>query len=175
MSEASNLLFLHTREAAQRFEYFLLGISLALCAYVGQSTKPERLGFSAYTIEVLSIAILIASIIAGFIRVEAMIATSSLNHDVVELQLRRAKLVKREPTFDERTGAALTEFQMDFAISEMNKTLLKKQCQMTDAVARGHKWYWWRKLLLAVGFAGLFLAKILDPYFADVASVLGIR
>lgn len=175
MSEATNLLFLHTREAAQRFEYFLLGISLALCAYIGQSVKPEKLGFSAYTVEILSIAVLIASIVAGFKRVEAMIATSSLNHDVVDLQLKRAKLVKREPMFDEGTGAALNDFERDFAISEMSKVLKEKTRKMEEAVARGHRCYWWRKLLLAVAFGGLFAAKILEPYFNDIASALGIH
>jgi hypothetical protein len=175
MSEEHHLLFSHTREAAQRFEYFLLGISVALCAYIGQTVKPEKLGFSAYTLEIASLAVLIASVVAGFKRVEAMIATSSLNHDVVDLQFRRAKLVKRETMFDERTGAPLNDFQMDYAISEMTKVLHKRQSALDKAVAQGRRWYWWRKLLLAVGFGGLFAAKILGPYIADIAATLGIR
>jgi hypothetical protein len=173
--EAHHLLFRHTREAAQRFEYFLLGISVALCAYIGQTIKPEKLGFSGYTLQVASLIVLIASVVAGFKRVEAMIATSSLNHDVVDLQLRRAKLVKREVMFDERMGTPLNDFQMDYAISEMTKSLQKLQKNLTIAVAQEGRWYWWQKLLLATGFGGLVAAKILDPYFDSIAAALRLR
>lgn len=175
MSDGRTLLFVHTREAAQRFEYFLLGVSVALCAYVGQTVKPEKLGFSPYTLEVASIVVLIASIVAGFKRVEAMIATSSLNHDVVDLQARRAKLVGGEAMFREKTGTAVTPAERASAISDMTKVLQEQQGALDEAVAQGRRWYWWRKFLLAVGFGGFFAAKILTPYFAPVAATLGLR
>lgn len=164
MSEQSNILFQHTREGAQRFEYFLLGISLALCAYVGQTVRPEKLGFSPYTLEVVSVVILIGSIVTGFKRIEAMIATSSLNHDVVDLQARRARLVKREPSLDERTGAVLNEFQMDYAISEMTRVLPGRQEALLAAVTKARRYYRLRNWLLAIGFCGLFAGRILSAY-----------
>lgn len=46
----------------QRFEYFIVAASLALCAYVGLTLHPEKLTFfSAYTMEVISLALLIIS------------------------------------------------------------------------------------------------------------------
>jgi len=46
------------REGLQRFEYFIVAVSLALCAYVGQTLRTEKLTFlSAYTIEVASLAL----------------------------------------------------------------------------------------------------------------------
>jgi hypothetical protein len=44
----------------QHFEYFIVGVSLALCAYVGHTLHPEKLTFlSAYTTEVVSLPLLI--------------------------------------------------------------------------------------------------------------------
>jgi hypothetical protein len=58
----SLLEFGYYREGLQRFEYFIVGISVALCAYVGLTLHPEKLTFlSVYTIEVVSLALLILS------------------------------------------------------------------------------------------------------------------
>jgi hypothetical protein len=46
--------FEHYRDAPQRFEYFLIGVLVALCAYVGQMISPQKLAFSPYTLEVFS-------------------------------------------------------------------------------------------------------------------------
>jgi hypothetical protein len=57
--------FGYYREGLQRFEYFIVGVSLTLCAYVGQTLHPEKLRLlSAYTIEVVSLALLIVSALA---------------------------------------------------------------------------------------------------------------
>jgi hypothetical protein len=70
--------FGYYREGLQRFEYFIVGVSLALCAYVGQTLHPEKLGFlSAYTIEVVSLALLIVSAVAGFKRIGITYPTQS--------------------------------------------------------------------------------------------------
>jgi len=47
-------------QGLQRFEFFIVGVSLAQCAYVGYTLHPEKLTFlSAYTIEVVSLALVI--------------------------------------------------------------------------------------------------------------------
>ena len=39
MQKRSLLAYEHYRESEQRFEYFILGLSVALVAYVGQTAK----------------------------------------------------------------------------------------------------------------------------------------
>jgi hypothetical protein len=64
----------------QHFEYFIVGVSLALCAYVGQTLHPEKLTFlSAYTIQVASLALLILSAGVGLKRIESLVQISRLN------------------------------------------------------------------------------------------------
>lgn len=80
MPEREDLIvFQQARESAQRFEYFLLGISLALCTYEGKTLVPQKPGWNAYTIEVTAVIFIIVSVIFGFKRVQMMISTSGLN------------------------------------------------------------------------------------------------
>src|SRR6266496_1472067 len=58
MSEKRSLIaFEHYREGEQRFEYFITGVSTALCAYIGQTLQPQNFGFNSYTLEVLSVGL----------------------------------------------------------------------------------------------------------------------
>jgi hypothetical protein len=45
MSDKRSIIaFEHYREGEQRFEYFITGVSTALCAYVGQTLQPHQFG-----------------------------------------------------------------------------------------------------------------------------------
>jgi hypothetical protein len=162
--ESHHLLFRHTREAAQRFEYFLLGVSIALCAFIGQTLKPEKLGCNSYTLQIASVVTLIASVVSGFKRVEAMIATSALNLEFIERQMKRQKLIKGEPMFDITTGTPPTDFQRSHTASEITAEIGAIQKHLDKAIKSDRRWFWWQKLFLAFGFLGLVAAKILEPY-----------
>src|SRR5436190_17188205 len=90
--------FGYYREGLQRFEYFVVGVSLALCAYVGQTLHPEKLRlFSAYTIEVVSLALLILSALIGLKRIESLIQLSRLNGWLLDAGEKRGEIVKAIP------------------------------------------------------------------------------
>src|SRR6266404_3603754 len=94
MSEKRSLIaFEHYREGQQRFEYFITGVSTALCAYVGQTLQPQKFGFNPYTLEVLSVGLVVASIILGFKRIERGILLNQLNHDRLHMAEVRGELV----------------------------------------------------------------------------------
>lgn len=165
MAEATpDLLYRHTREAAQRFEYFLLGISVALCAFVGQTLKPEKLGCNTYTLQVASLVALIVSVVCGFNRVAAMIATSGLNHELLDRQTKRLKLLKGEPIFDTTTGQAPNDFQRSYTATELLGVIEMFQTHLDLARKRDRRWFRLQKCFLALGFVGLLAAKVLEPY-----------
>jgi hypothetical protein len=60
---------------------FITGISTALCAYVGQTFQAQRFGFNAYTLEVISLGLVVFSIILSFARFQLNILVRRLNHD----------------------------------------------------------------------------------------------
>jgi hypothetical protein len=92
--ERSIIAFEHYREAQQRFEYFIVGVVVALCAYVGQTLAPEPLGLSPYTLEVLSVALLIVSAVVSFKRLESMALGALVNHEMLHFREKRGEFRK---------------------------------------------------------------------------------
>ena len=85
-------------QGLQRFEYFIVGVSLALCAYVGYTLHPEKLAFlSAYTIEVVSLALLILSTGVGLKRIESLVQTSRLNGQLQDAIEKRGAVMATKP------------------------------------------------------------------------------
>jgi len=93
MTDRSVLSYDYYREASQRFDYFVLAVSTALCAYIGQTLVPQKLNVSPYALEVLSLFLLVASVIAGFKRIEKSVVSHRLNHTFLHLNEQRGQLV----------------------------------------------------------------------------------
>ena len=162
--------FGYYREGLQRFEYFIVGVSLALCAYVGQTLHSEKLRLlSAYTIEVVSLALLIFSAAVGLKRIESLVQLSRLNGQLLDANEKRGEVVKAIPNaqgliVNEVSGEALTvqaaakwTRELTEKIKSLPKLMEKERTKAADL-------YRWRNRLLLIGFCGLVLSKVLAPY-----------
>src|SRR5438094_10226202 len=78
--ERSLIAFEHFREASQKFEYFILGISVALCAYIGQTLQPEKFPLSPYLLQVLALLFIASSAVLALNRLELDVHIRKLNH-----------------------------------------------------------------------------------------------
>jgi hypothetical protein len=162
----SIIAFEHYREGEQRFEYFITGVSTALCAYVGQTLQPQRFGFNPYTLEMLALTLVVASIILGFKRIETGIFVHQLNHNLLHMNEVRGTLVSHPQGFiNELSGEVLTADEIQKEIAAINKKLPIVQQKIKTAQHKILKYYRWRNWLLLCGFVGLFASKILIPYF----------
>ena len=166
MSEKRSIIaFEHYREGEQRFEYFITGISTALCAYLGQTLQPQKFGFNPYMLEVLSLALVVASIILSFKRIELGISLHRLNHALLHMGEVRGTLVSNPQGFiNELSGEVLTPTEINTRIAQINKDLPTAQKKIKTAQGKILKYYHWRNWLLLCGFLGLFISKILVPY-----------
>lgn len=157
------------REASQRFEYFILGVSVALIAYVGKTLEPERLGFTPFTIEVVALALLVASVIVGFKRIEKIIRAHHVTVELLRFQDKRANLTKAfiegREILVPHLGEKWTLADMKTEIDNLDTAIPLHKELIDEISATVSKLYRWRNRLLACGFVGLFLAKILIPYF----------
>ena len=84
-------------EAASKLDYFILGVTLAICAYLAQTNPYAQLGANKETFLLGSLLVFAASAICGFKRIEAAIAVLRMNAAALEerdLQLR-AYCIKR--------------------------------------------------------------------------------
>jgi hypothetical protein len=169
MSESIKAAYEHYQDASQRFEYFIIGISVALVAYAGEKLEPQRLAVSPYMCEVIAIALIIASVVLSFLRMEKIILFHGKNIQILDFEERRGImqrfLLKGEPQVNTESGELWKPEDMKKQISEFDRVIpeLKKHAEHVNAEIA--KLYSWRNFLLAVGFGALFIAKILTPYF----------
>ena len=168
MSEKRSIIaFEYYREGEQRFEYFITGISTALCAYVGQTLQAQKFGLNPYTLEVLSLALVVTSIIFGFKRIEVGISLKSLNHQMLHLGELRGVLVSNpnpQGFINQESGEVLTPAEIKKRIATINKDLPNIEKNIKTAQDKILKYYRCRNWLLLCGFIGLFVSKILPPY-----------
>ena len=157
-------------QGLQRFEYFIIGVSLALCAYVGHSLHPEKLTFlSAYTIEVVSLALLILSAGVGLKRIESLVQTSRLNGQLFDAIEKRGVIMTAKPDSEgliivKYPGRLLTRETAANWVRELNDKIPVLHHMIETETTRAERLYKWRNRLLLIGFCGFVLSKVLTPY-----------
>jgi hypothetical protein len=162
--------FGYYREGLQRFEYFIVAVSLALCAYAGQTLHPEKLTLSsAYTIEVVSLALLILSAGVGLKRIESLVQLSRLNGQLIDAIEKRGAVMAAKPNSEgmiviKYPGRLITSEAAANWIRELNPKIRVLRHMIEKETTRAEGLYKWRNRLLLVGFCGLVLSKVLTPY-----------
>jgi hypothetical protein len=157
-------------EGLQRFEYVIVGVSLALCAYVAQTLHPEKLTFlSAYTIEVVSLALLILSAGVGLKRIESLVQISRLNGQLFDAIEKRGAVMTEKPFSEgliivKYPGRLLTSEEAANWVRELNDKIKVLHHLIEKETTRAATLYKWRNRLLLIGFCGLVLSKVLTPY-----------
>ncbi len=74
---------MHT-EAASKLDYFILGVTLAICAYLAQTNPYAQLGVNKETLLLGSLLVFAASAVCGFKRIESTIAALRMNAAALE-------------------------------------------------------------------------------------------
>ena len=77
------------RESTEKFDYFILGVVGALCAYISQTFKPERIGLNPGTLELLALLVLVLGAVFGFRRVEQVNLVTLVNYRILHANERR--------------------------------------------------------------------------------------
>jgi len=152
-------------QGLQRFEFFIVGVSLAQCAYVGYTLHPEKLTFlSAYTIEVVSLALLIFSAGVGLKRIESLVQTSRLNGQLLDaIEKRGAVMASKHNSVGlivvKYPGRLLTGDAAANWIRELNDKIQVLDHMIEKETTRAESLYKWRNRLLLIRFCGLVCRK----------------
>ncbi len=72
--------------AAEKLDYFILGVSLAICAYLAQTNPYGRIGLNRETFLLGSLLVFAASAVFGFLRIQSTIADVRQNAFALEEQ-----------------------------------------------------------------------------------------
>ena len=157
------------RDASQRFDYFILGLSVALVAYAGKTLQPEKLGVNPYTLEVASLLVLIASIVAGFKRIEQTILAHHVRFDLLDLRQSRGMMaqgfIEGKTRIMPERGEKWEPEDMKREIDRLDLLIPVCESKFEEVGKKGAKFYGWRNGLLICGFVGFFFSKLLIPYW----------
>lgn len=166
-TERSDRVFETWRQAVEKFDYFTLGVTGALCAYISQVYKPEKLGVNPASLELLALILLVASAVAGFRRIESTIQVTSLNHRYLRAQEERGVLISKAsagPLINESTGDILSPDMVAHHIELVTQSIPALQEQLEKARSVAERSYGIRNALLFVGFSALVAAKVWSAY-----------
>ena len=86
MSNISLEAWKNVKQTQQKYDYFILGLSSALFAYLGAKFEPEAFSFSQNSFEIFALVFLANSILFGILRLESDIAMQSNDLRKVEAQ-----------------------------------------------------------------------------------------
>lgn len=165
----STFVFSGFREAQQKFDYFVTGISGALFAYIAQTYTPERIAFSPAILEPASLVCLAVSFFLGVRRIATYVTTVKLNHDMLDHGEKAgsctdAMLNGGHTMFDRQSGEVASrhdfEVQRQFHMKQAESARIDMELASSRFERIGYHRDWW----LYCGFGAIFLSKILAPY-----------
>ena len=93
MAERSLEVFKQYREAQHKYDYFVVGLSLALFAYTAKNFAPSLLGFNHSTIELTSIILIFISVASGLLRIDHNVSLLANNFQKLYNLETKGKLV----------------------------------------------------------------------------------
>ena len=171
-TERSDRVYDNWRTSAEKFDYFVLGILGAICAYIANNFEPGRLGLNPKTLELLALASFFGSATLGFVRVEATLLLTSLNHRYLRCNEQKGSLTLQlqsgRPFLNSATGQIYSPQDAQSEILEINRVLPKLNQQMESSNKRAEFAYSWRNRLVFSGFILLIGSRVWSAYFPAV-------
>lgn len=161
----SDKLFEVGREAGEKYDYFLVGLSAALTAYLAGSFAPTiETWLSPGALEAAALLFLILSVATGIKRLETSNHALRANYAVLAANEKLGKmteiLTKGGEHLNMETGDLLNEKDASELIPEYRRGRKKAHevlSQKADAAAR---WGVARDTFLVLGFAALFGSRL---------------
>jgi len=155
------------RESTEKFDYFILGILGALCAYISQSYKPEKLAINPGTVELLSLLIFVLASIIGFRRIETTNLATLINHQILHAHERCGALTSvlhNGPGFNSQTGQTYTPEYAQQEIPKLRKRIEQLSPHLHKVQEKAQRHYRVRNALMLLGFLTLLAAKVFSAY-----------
>lgn len=155
------------RNSTEKFDYFVLGVLGALCAFISQTYKAERIGINPGTLELLALLVLVLGAVFGFRRIEAINQATLINHQILhsyEIRGGFVELIQKGPGFNAQTGETYTPAFAKIEIAKLNKKLEHLHPKIEEVQNRALRHYHRRNALTIIGFLMLLAAKLFSAY-----------
>lgn len=153
-------------DESQRFDYFILGLIGAVTAYVAQNLKPEKLGWSPFTLELVGLVLLIASAMCGFRRAESNIGVLKYTHQRLEWEAQLSSLVEvyNGQAVRSNLGEILSPEQAEKRAANLREAISNIAKLQEQAATASGRAYLYRNYLLLFGFLAVVISSVLRAY-----------
>lgn len=155
-------------DAAQKFDYFMIGLPAAVVGFLAQDLSVDKIGFTPNTLQIAALLVLLASIFAGFKRVEVTVHLVRLGSGK-EQQRNAAEylegvLTHGGPILSATSGELIDPSRIATALAgkQANVAWAAEQEKKHGGHAEG--WYVARNALLLLGFLLLVASKVWSAY-----------
>ena len=167
-TDRSDKLHFEWRASTEKFDYFVLGIICALCAFIGQAYKPHGSMSISDALELISLLVLVLAAISGFKRLEQTILVSAVNSQRLHALEAKGGMVEKMQSGLSLINAATGDFYSpEQAVVRVQK--LDKKIKLLEEPLQKHKqmaliYYKRRNLSALIGFLLLIAARISSVY-----------
>ncbi len=164
--ERSDKVYESWRQASEKFDYFVLGLTGALCAYISQQYVPSKLSINPGTLELLALLILVFAAIVGFFRIEKTMVLSRLNHQYLRAKEERGSLMSAGPgtLMNHATGDVFTPDKVQELIQEKSIQIPIMHSHIEQVGDTAQRAYHVRNWSILIGFLMLLVAKVWSAY-----------
>lgn len=155
------------REASEKFDYFITGVTGALVAFIAENLEPARLGLNEVTIEIASVLLLLGSVVIGFKRIETNVTIYRLTSQRLYSTEARGALLSAfqgTPLINQATGDVYSATGVAHE-AQIHQAQVRVIEEKSDELAKlSASLYRWRNKLLISGFLLLVISRILPAY-----------
>jgi hypothetical protein len=165
-TERSDKLYEAARDAQQKFDYFMLGVIGAVCAFIGQSFRPQQLGLNPSSLELLAVLTLFGAGVAGFKRIEATNRVVKMNSGYLRFQELRGAIVSSQgaPFINTATGRVYSHQDAASEVAALDSVIPKAKADLDKAGDDSLSAYKWRNRLLVAGFILFIGSRVWSGY-----------
>jgi len=167
-TERSDKLHFEWRASTEKFDYFVLGIICALCAFIGQAYKPQELLSIPETLELISLLVLVLAAISGFKRLEQTLLVSAINSQRLHALETKGGIVEKMQSglslINTATGDFYSPEQAKGRVQKLDQKIkaLKEPLETSKRMAL--LYYKRRNLAALIGFLLLITARFSSVY-----------
>lgn len=156
------------KEAQQKYDYFVVGLTTTLFAFLGSKYQPEPIGFSQNTFELASLFFLCISILVGVFKLESDISLLSTNLRKIEarehLDVINKIINAPGPVIDGDTRKEISKTDALGKQEMLAEYISKSGKGLTIIGKRSELMFRARNVSLIIGFVLLITSKFVGLY-----------
>ena len=167
-TKRSDQVYQHYLVASEKFDYFVLGVSIALVGYLAADLEPTALGLTSSGLQAFAAGAFLISSFSGFKRVESHVVLLKTMYSRLYSEESAGALAQvassGRQAVNTSTGRSLTpnEALQQYYFHSVGAEVTSEWLE--TAVKRSGRWYMVRNLFLLGGLALLLASKLLPIY-----------